>query len=397
MKNHFNQIYERLKNQHKQNGWEVNESRLRQQAWMLNDRIVFEATNNNAAAASSAAAGAGAGAGGRANRESPITLTFTSYDEPLYNKVTNLTGTITSHGSHTITEVGFVWSTSPLATKLDNYSVGSIADVFSVDATGLSSSTDYYFRPYVLDENDIPYYGDEQMLTTVSHVDGVDFTIEWWLNSNSWPSHPRPYSLGTFNSGAVNAVSIEGGGTDIYWWVNGSSIFNATINPGTGSWHHYAVTRNNGNLSLYFDGIQTATGSYTQSMVATGKSLNIGTDLEVDGQDSIKGYITNFRWTANIVYTGTSFSVPTSPLTSLPDTKLLLLATGTSSAYIDSSSFGRTVGSFTQSGPNYNSLPNVPVAWSSNSPFGLPPSVGGSLYFNGRNYLSASASTDWNL
>jgi hypothetical protein len=81
MRNQFNQIYDRLKSQHKQNGWEVNEARLRQQAWMLNDRIVFEATNNNAAAASSAAAGAGAGAGGGSgNRRSPygpVTLGYT--------------------------------------------------------------------------------------------------------------------------------------------------------------------------------------------------------------------------------------------------------------------------------------------------------------------------------
>jgi len=71
MKNHFNQIYERLKNQHKQNGWEVNESRLRQQAWMLNDRIVFEATNNNAAASSSAA-----GAGGSGNKRDSLSFLY---------------------------------------------------------------------------------------------------------------------------------------------------------------------------------------------------------------------------------------------------------------------------------------------------------------------------------
>jgi hypothetical protein len=83
MRTQFNQIYQRLKNQHQKNGWEVNESRLRQQAWMLNDRIIFEATNNNAAAASSAAAGAGAGGSGN-KRDSLSFLYGVGFDSIIY-------------------------------------------------------------------------------------------------------------------------------------------------------------------------------------------------------------------------------------------------------------------------------------------------------------------------
>jgi hypothetical protein len=50
-------IYERLKKQHEENGWEINESRLRQQAWMLNDRIIFESTRSSAADSSAAGGG----------------------------------------------------------------------------------------------------------------------------------------------------------------------------------------------------------------------------------------------------------------------------------------------------------------------------------------------------
>jgi len=54
--NKINQIYNKLHEQHRANGWQINENALRQQAWMLNDRMIFESV-----AASSAAAGAAAG------------------------------------------------------------------------------------------------------------------------------------------------------------------------------------------------------------------------------------------------------------------------------------------------------------------------------------------------
>jgi len=60
MKNNYNQILDKLKQQHQRNGWEINEQRIRQQAWMLNDRLMNESALNNANA-SSAAAGGGSG------------------------------------------------------------------------------------------------------------------------------------------------------------------------------------------------------------------------------------------------------------------------------------------------------------------------------------------------
>jgi hypothetical protein len=50
-------IYEKLKKQHEINGWEINESRLQQQSWMLNDRIIFESNSLSPVSSSSAAGG----------------------------------------------------------------------------------------------------------------------------------------------------------------------------------------------------------------------------------------------------------------------------------------------------------------------------------------------------
>jgi len=61
--NNYNKLVEKLKQQHQRNGWEINEQRIRQQAWMLNDRLMNESALNNANASSAAA-----GAGGSGNR-----------------------------------------------------------------------------------------------------------------------------------------------------------------------------------------------------------------------------------------------------------------------------------------------------------------------------------------
>jgi hypothetical protein len=116
-------------------------------------------------------------------------------------------------------------------------------------------------------------------------------------------------------------------------------------------------------------------------MNATGKQLNIGSD-QSDSGAYVNGLITNFRWTTKALYTG-SFTPSTSPLTALPETKVLLLATNSGSALTDSSAYARTV-------TNHNS-----ATWNAGSPF---LSGGGSIQFNGTNqFLTLAASTDWDL
>jgi hypothetical protein len=56
------QIYERLRQQAERNGQDIDEGRLRQQAWMMRDRMMFEQSYTNSVSSSSAA---GAGGGGR--------------------------------------------------------------------------------------------------------------------------------------------------------------------------------------------------------------------------------------------------------------------------------------------------------------------------------------------
>ena len=216
-------------------------------------------------------------------------------------------------------------------------------------------------------------------------VAGQDFTIEWFVKSNDWenPSpYPRPYSLGSFP--ALNAVSIEAA-TSMYWWTNGDyKVHNSDLSFVPDQWYHCAVTRNNGVLSMYLDGQRVAVGRFNDAIPSSGSSLFVGAEPGDNGNPSmnnINGKMTNFRWNASVKYTGSSFTVPTSPLTSDSFTKILLLATDSGNLTTDSSSKNQTV-------TNYG------ATWDPDSPFG---EGGGSINFDATGYFTVPASSDWDL
>lgn len=220
---------------------------------------------------------------------------------------------------------------------------------------------------------------------TSSRVPGADFTIEWWLKANSFtsPSYfPRPYSLGSFP--APNAVSIENSGNNIYWWTGsgGAKISTSGLNLQTNTWYHIAVTRDNGALSLYVNGVRQATDTYNNAIPSAGNSLYIGAEPYSGGtKNYVNGKMTNYRWNASVKYSGASFTVPTSPLTADSNTKFLMLATDSGNLTTDSSLTPKTI-------------TNNGATWSSDSPF---VGGGGSVNFAGTGYFTVPPSSDWDL
>ena len=219
-----------------------------------------------------------------------------------------------------------------------------------------------------------------------THVAGADFTIEWYMKVTNWTSptyHPRPYSLGSFP--AKNAVSIENTGSHIYWWSNGTFYVDmGSLNISTNTWHHFAVARNNGVLSLFFDGLRLATGTNNSAIPSSGSPLFIGAEPNGSGgaMSNVNGKITNFRWNKSVIYDGPTYIPPTSPSTADSNTKLLLLATNSGGLTTDSSGLGKTI-------------TNVGATWDSDSPFAG--GVGGSVNFAGTSYFTVPASTDWDV
>jgi hypothetical protein len=179
-----------------------------------------------------------------------------------------------------------------------------------------------------------------------------DFTIEWFQNQNDNNSFPRVFSIGNFP--ASIGVSIEGG--VFYFWA-GSAISFGSVVPYKNQWVHFAISRQGSSLRVFKNGIQIGnTVNNTTNFNNTTSSLCIGNETNPSTVAAFGGNITNFRWIKGSALYTSNFSVPTSPLNAVNNTKLLLLASDEINAYKDSSVLNKIVN-------------NNNVSWSNTRPF----------------------------
>lgn len=212
----------------------------------------------------------------------------------------------------------------------------------------------------------ITFNGSTQYVTAlnsdvVNWLPGTgDFTIEWFMKKGvGGSSFPRVFSLG-FNTTATIGCSIEGG--TCYIWPYGGSLngsMPAGYNDGT-AWTHIAICRSGTTTKLFIDGTLAETKlndnrDITDSVNA-GFDLNMGVDdPEAGSPNWWSGYLTNFRWDNSAIYTGSSLTVPTQPLTTTATTKLLLLGGSVANPVYDAAGF--------------NDLENNGAQWNEDTPF----------------------------
>ena len=212
----------------------------------------------------------------------------------------------------------------------------------------------------------ITFNGSSQYVTAlnsdvVNWLPGTgDFTIEWFMKKGvGGTSFPRVFSLG-FNTSATIGCSIEGG--TCYIWPYGGDLngsMPAGYNDGS-SWTHIAICRSGTTTKLFIDGAlaDTKTGDNRDitDSINSGFDLNMGVDdPEAGSPNWFAGSLTNFRWDNSAIYTGSTLTVPTAPLTETATTKLLLLGGTTQNPVFDAS--------------GNNNLVNNGAEWSSDTPF----------------------------
>ena len=147
-----------------------------------------------------------------------------------------------------------------------------------------------------------------------------DFTVEAWIYRSASGAFPI-YTNGPTSSGswAVYVVSDKLQ-TDYY---GGTSLTGASTIP-LNTWNHVAVVRSGSTLSLYLNGNRDATTT-TSSNNTTSNGI-VGRDW-TNSSTSPNGYISNLRVVkGSAVYSGTSYTVPTSQLTAISGTSLLTCA-----------------------------------------------------------------------
>lgn len=141
-----------------------------------------------------------------------------------------------------------------------------------------------------------------------------DFTIESWV-----------YPLDSTFNYYLFGSGVDGYGTAGWYWLSISNTgfnFNGySVTPLTGSatisgnaWHHIAVSRYNGTLRIFVDGVSVGS-------VAHSSSLGIGTHFTIGAGNSSggfsphwKGYIDDFRITKGVARYTANFTPSTQPI-----------------------------------------------------------------------------------
>jgi Concanavalin A-like lectin/glucanases superfamily len=230
-----------------------------------------------------------------------------------------------------------------------------------------------------------------------------DFTMEAWayFTNFNYGTYGCPIISLYGNSGAAqfmlraNKTASSSTNMNILFYISGSyypsGAGTSGYNFGTvylNQWHHIAVTRASGVWNMYIDGTRIASVSDSSNLGTSASNFYIGND-HGSGDGYMGGYLSNVRFVlGTAVYTGATYTVPTSLLTAITNTSFL---TCQSNRFLDTSSNNYSL--------TVNSTPSVqPFSpFAPAAAYGVS-SVGGSAYFNGStDYLSTPATSALNF
>lgn len=198
-------------------------------------------------------------------------------------------------------------------------------------------------------QNSICFDGNQYLsLTTNTNLptNNDSYTIETWIKTSQGTGKGGIAGWGSNSSQAANAFTTMTAG--LYNWWYGNDISSPSSDLANGTWHHVVAEFDGTNRSLYKDGVRVATGTPGTNHVVTNTSSFI---IAGFNGERLIGCLSNLRIVKGIaVYSGTSFTVPTSPLqatqsagtniSAIPAGATVLLLNNTTNYLQDNSSFG---------------------------------------------------------
>ena len=133
-----------------------------------------------------------------------------------------------------------------------------------------------------------------------------DFTAECFFNqTGSTSGVQRIFSHTYLDSGDIFVIRLIDGGISMY--LGGNYYANSTVLSG---WHHAAIVRSGSTVSFYLDG--TRRGTATNSGNITFANVNVGWG---NSSEYFIGEAHGCRITKEALYSGASYTVPTSAIT----------------------------------------------------------------------------------
>jgi hypothetical protein len=163
-----------------------------------------------------------------------------------------------------------------------------------------------------------------------------DFTIEFFVNLSSSGSNQVLYdSRPSGTNGAYTSIYLDAATTKIYFYTNSSNVISQSSTFTYNTWHHIVATRTGTNTKLFIDGVQEGSTYIDNSNYLIGAGRPFTGNGNTPPVSGIVGYVSNLRvvkGSGPYQGAGSTILVPTSPLTSVPNTVLLTL---NSEAFID--------------------------------------------------------------
>jgi hypothetical protein len=171
-----------------------------------------------------------------------------------------------------------------------------------------------------------------------------DFTVECWVNLKNVSGVFQSF-LGQYTSGLPwvlqmngNQLRLVGHFAGTYTEVNSSTL---SVN----TWYHIAMVRSGTSLKLYVNGVNNGSAIISSTIGDATKIITIGAG-DAPGNDRFNGFISNVRFVKGTAVYTTNFTPPTSRLTAIAETTLLLNTTYDAKYIKDNSSNGVTITSY---------------------------------------------------
>jgi hypothetical protein len=142
----------------------------------------------------------------------------------------------------------------------------------------------------------------------------ADYTIEAWIYVLSLASFGTIY--GTGGAGADDQFTYTTTG-QLFWANQGTSAGIITTNQ----WLHVAAARSGTTLKIFVNGVAQLTATQTGTI---GQNLTAYVGRRSDGVNFVNGYISNFRIVKGTAVYTANFTPPTTPVTNITNTSLLL-------------------------------------------------------------------------
>ncbi len=172
-----------------------------------------------------------------------------------------------------------------------------------------------------------------------------DFTVECWVNLKNVTGVYQSF-LGQYTSGTPWLLQVQPGGRLRLTGAYGADISSSLLSINT--WYHIALVRSGTSVKIYVNGVNNGSATITSTFGDATKITTIGAG-DAPGNDRFNGFISNVRIVKGTAVYTSNFTPPTSRLTAIAGTTLLLNTTYDAKSLKDNSSNGATV-------TNYNGV-----------------------------------------